>query len=184
MIFAVPVILSWLAAGCAAPGASARDATVRRFENTDRVSVLDAAILALGEYGYAIDPRAARDGVLRTYPLDMMVGTGALRRRRARRSVSTTHVQQSEGLVTAYCRVEIQERSTEARRLWAHEHDLSDLPIDTPIDREGATTQEQNTVWRTVGRDKAKERSILDIISQIISEAVTLPGADPARRPK
>jgi len=48
---------------------------------------------------------------------------------------------------------------------------LSDLPTDTPIDREGATTQEQNTVWRTIGRDKSKERSILDIIAMIVLEA-------------
>lgn len=48
--------------------------------------------------------------------------------------------------------------------MFRHDHRVSDIPDDTPIDRDAATTTEQNTVWRTIRRDKAAERRILEAI--------------------
>ena len=39
-----------------------------------------------------------------------------------------------------------------------------DVPNDTAIDRDAATTKEQNTVWEPVGRDKSAERIIVQAI--------------------
>jgi hypothetical protein len=49
--------------------------------------------------------------------------------------------------------------------MYAADRSGSDLPgQQTAIDRDAATTAEQNTVWRTLRRDTAAERQILDAI--------------------
>ena len=191
-----------MGAGCESAGLSARNFTVRRFAQVEHASVFSAAALALRESGYQIDQQQSRPDVLRTYPLDPTsesdvaasdgFWTGLVRgrpgallgRRRARRNVATTHVRRTEDTITVYCRVEIQERATEAHRLWTGRRRLSDLPTDTPIDRDEGTAPEHSAVWRKVRRDKTRERSILDIISQLMSESVTLPRAAPLREPR
>ena len=80
------------------------------------------------------------------------------------RRLATVRVGQGAGVVNVYARVALQEQTTEAHRMFQRDHAISDIPGDTPIDREAATTSEQNTVWRTIGRDRAAERRILEAI--------------------
>lgn len=93
----------------------------------------------------------------------MHVGTRATSRSRLRRVVHV-RVTQSTDVVNVYCQVAIQEQTTEAHRMFRRNHMISDTPGETPIDREAATTDEQNIVWQTIGRDKAAERRILEAI--------------------
>ncbi|RJP36802.1 MAG: hypothetical protein C4547_06670 [Phycisphaerales bacterium] len=178
--------LAWIAAaclmglassGCATGGPSALTATVHRFPGVESSVVLDLAALALAEHGFEIDRQRSSADTVATYPMELSPhsdapAVGSAFRGARRRSVATAHVRRSAGTATAYCRVEIQERSTDAARFHAAEHGLTDVPSDTPIDREGATTEEQNTVWRVVGRDKRRERAILEMIAAfLMSEA-------------
>lgn len=51
--------------------------------------------------------------------------------------------------------------------MFASDRSGSDTPGDyTAINRDAATTTEQNTVWRTVRRDKSVERNILNAIAE------------------
>lgn len=142
----------------------------------DSRTVFDATASALSEHGYLIEERDPGQGTLSTVPRESS-GRGrsigladAFGGTRARREVVSARITGDGDAATATCRVEVQEGSTEARRLYAGEHTLTDLPTDTPIDRDAATTQEQNTVWRVVGRDRAKERAILDTVALMLQE--------------
>ena len=53
---------------------------------------------------------------------------------------------------------------------------VSDSPAYTPIERDAATTERQNTVWTRVRRDRRMERELL----QELSEQFTLPAAEEA----
>ena len=48
----------------------------------------------------------------------------------------------------------------------AYDRSGSDSPASTPIEREAATTDRQNTVWETIHRDRSSERRILAIIGE------------------
>jgi hypothetical protein len=66
-----------------------------------------------------------------------------------------------------HCKVVVEEQASESYRLLAFERGGDDVPgHQSAIDRDAATTAEQNTVWRVVRRDKTAEREILDRISQ------------------
>jgi hypothetical protein len=79
-------------------------------------------------------------------------------------------VAQNGNDVNVYCKVVVQEQTTETHRMFAQDSTLSDVPHDTAIDRDAATTTQQNTVWRTVQRDKAAERRILEAVLERAGE--------------
>ncbi len=77
-------------------------------------------------------------------------------------------VADSGGAARVFCRVLIQEQTTQGHRMFASDRSGSDTPGDyTAINRDAATTTEQNTVWRTLRRDKSAERQILDMIEPL-----------------
>ncbi len=67
------------------------------------------------------------------------------------------------GGAVARLRVEIERLDTERQDAFYPDRGrrLSDAPADTPIQRDAATTQRQNTVWTFVKRDYRLERAIL-----------------------
>jgi len=69
-------------------------------------------------------------------------------------------------------------RRTEAFR--QDEYRLTDAPARTAIERDAATTPEQNTVWTFVRRDHSTERALL---RQIQDAFAPLPGEAPASAP-
>jgi hypothetical protein len=140
---------------------------MRQLAGGDRAVVFQAAEDALVEAGFQIDRRDEAAGLLTTFPIAATSADIAGHRSRrlgtpaALRRVADVRLEEAAGGVTAYCRVLVQEQTTEAYRL--REYDLrgSDTPGYTAIDREAATTKAQNTVWRTIRRDKGAERAIL-----------------------
>jgi hypothetical protein len=81
------------------------------------------------------------------------------------RRIALIHVvPEAEGGTGVYCQVTIQQQTTEAYRMFQQDRELSDAPGQTAIERDAATTTEQNTVWRNVRRDKAAERRILEAV--------------------
>lgn len=139
--------------------------------SSDRAAVFNAAELALTGLGYRIDRRDVSSGVLTAQPAS---GEGRersgprplrLSSRNITRRVAEVQVESAGETVSVYCQVLVQEQTTQAYRLLAHEQRGSDTPTDTAIDRDAATTTEQNTVWRTVRRDRDGERRILAAIA-------------------
>jgi glyoxylate carboligase len=162
---------TWLfAGGCASPGPSPFNYGVRHVQDGDAAAVFWTAHATLGNLGYRIGPADPAAGEIITQPTATTpdaerahVGTRAASRSRLRRVVHV-RVARSADAVNVYCQVAIQEQTTEAHRMFRRNHMISDTPGETPIDREAATTDEQNMVWQTIARDKAAERRILEAI--------------------
>jgi len=135
--------------------------------------VLDRTETVLRGFGLTIRRRDGFRQVLVTNPFDVQtrLGEGAspgppetyARRRRVARVWVDRGSNTKE--VRVFCRVEVQERTTQALRMLSLDQRSSDVPDRTAIEREAATTVEQNTVWQTTRRDRAAERAILETIT-------------------
>ncbi len=156
--------------GCASSGLSPLSYGVRHVPNTDSASILDVATDALIELGYEIDRVDRTDGVVTTRPIattsayEGLPHATRLSSPSRLRRVAQVRVVPGPDVTNVYCRVAVQEQTTEAHRMFQTDHSISDAPGHTAIDRDAATTTEQNTVWETVRRDKATERLILEAI--------------------
>ena len=159
-----------LVGGCASPGPSPLNYGVRHIAGGDAAAVFWTARTTLVDLGYKIGSADPATGEIITHPVAMTsdddratIGTRVTSRSRLRRAV---HIRLTENrdVVNVYCKVAIQEQTTEAHRMFRRDHMISDTPDETPIDREAATTDQQNVVWQTIGRDKAAERRILQAI--------------------
>lgn len=93
-------------------------------------------------------------------------GTGRLREslvklpNRVRRTASLEFAKRG-GDLEAWCQIKMERLSTADHRIWARNREFEDSPTQTPIDGEGATTDKQNTVWTSAGRDEAMERQVM-----------------------
>ena len=161
-----------LTASCTSPGPSPLDYGVRQVQQRDRRAVFDAVEVALVDLGHRIERRDPAAGVLVTQPVEggaseepARRGVGLSSRGRTRR-VTEVRVEETAEAMKVYCKVLMQEQATQAHRMFAFEQSGSDTPGQSAIDRDAATTSEQNTVWRTLRRDKAAERDILAAIVQ------------------
>ncbi len=154
--------------GCASTGLSPLSYGVRRVEGGNDVTLFNAARAVLADLGYQIDRADAIAGVITTRPvLQSWRSSDAPARISSGgqwRHVVEVQLDERAEAVNVYCKVSIQQQVTAAHRMFAYDRSGSDLPGDTPIERDAATTEEQNTVWQTVRRDKAAERRILEAI--------------------
>jgi hypothetical protein len=162
--YLVSVTLVSVAAGCASRDARPVNYAVREAPSADRGVSLDAAEAALISLGYTIARRDTAGGILVTQPVAIEgAGERTVRADNPFRKIAEVRLTGSDVAAKIQCKVIVQEQATENYRLLAFERGGDDLPgHHTAIDRDAATTAEQNTVWRTVRRDKAAEREILD----------------------
>ncbi|MBU0638731.1 MAG: hypothetical protein KKB50_07695 [Planctomycetes bacterium] len=85
--------------------------------------------------------------------------------------------------VVARLRVDLERQDTAQRAaLEPAAGRLSDTPAYTPIERDAATTEQQNTVWTHVKRDRRLERALLEelrdeLASTLPPENEAVPGA-------
>ncbi len=156
--------------GCSTPQRSSHQIGTRRVVASEPRNVFDAAELALIDAGYQIERRDFAEGVLSTRPIavdrrgEPTPGVRISSRNRLRR-VAEVRIRQTGKQVEAGCTVLVQEQTTNMHRLFAGQQSANDTFNDTPIDRDAATTSSQNTVWRTIRRDRVAERAILAGIS-------------------
>ena len=150
-------LCTWLiVGGCTAPGPSTTRHAAMHMERADRAAVFNAAELALAKLGYRIDRRDVSSGVLRAVPVSDAAGGQVVPRparlssRSGVRRVAEVRVEQVGEVVSVYCKVLVQEQAT-------HTH--------------------QNTVWRTLRRDRDDERQILTAIA----DSATPPDVDAGR---
>ncbi len=163
-----------VAAGCEGPSPTAQSHTPLRQRSVSPAAAFAAAEQVLGER-FPIQVREPRNGLLRTAHIDTVssgpsgrLTDGLSTPRRVRKSAEV-RVEPADDGVKIWCQVVVEQNETSAHRMFAQEHSLSDLPSDTPADAEGATTAEQNTVWRYKGRDRQLEREIRRAIQELLA---------------
>jgi len=169
-------------AGCAGPRPSSSKFALRRLPQADAAEVFRVAEAALLECGFQIRSAIPSEGRVNTFPLSAEGLAEGIRAELApvapeARRVATLHVKPGNEEVSVFCRVDLQQPSSDVLELQFASHDLSDIPSDTPIDRDAATTAEQNTLWRNVGRDRALERLLLARIIETSGRGVEAPDA-------
>lgn len=162
--------------GCATQAPTAANFAVRHFENGDRAVFLSAAVAALEETGYEASPGESDSGRLVSVPRFNVAGdrpTGRapqISSKSLTRRIAEVRVEESGDRVSVFCRVLVQEQTTRAHRMLAFDQSGSDSPAITPIEREAATTDRQNTVWQTIRRDRSTERRILAVIGERVAD--------------
>lgn len=159
-----------LGTGCSQRLGGDMNFSSRPVTTTETEALMDAAEATLVDLGYSIASRDQRSGVIRTAP-QTVEGDGTGRQITTRNSgrvrrVVEVRVNATERPARVLCKVSLQQQSTEALRMLSREHGGSDVPSETAIDRDAYATPEQNSVWRTVRRDMAIERTILTEIQQ------------------
>lgn len=85
-----------------------------------------------------------------------LIGAGTTLRRSA-----TLRIRRRGDVTLAEARVDIERREVDRRTFDQRVSRISDSPGHTPINRDAATTARQNSRWRSVGRDRGLERSLL-----------------------
>ncbi|RME40048.1 MAG: hypothetical protein D6788_04210 [Planctomycetota bacterium] len=162
------LVASAVGAGCAAPGPTPQTYTVRRFPITDHARLLTAVRNALEAEGLPV--ARIEDDTITTRPRPVppaeridLPSRPLGRARDLWRSAVVRLVETEEGY-EVYCKVLLRERVTETHRVIAMDARGMDTPVATPIEREGATTAEQNTVWRDLRRERTIERRILNAV--------------------
>ena len=162
--------------GCAAQAPTAANFAVRHFQNGDRSGLLAAASAAMEETGYETSPGDPNLGRLVSVPRYNVPGdepTGRatqISSKSMTRRIVEVRVEDSGDRVSVFCRVLVQEQTTRAHRMLAFDQSGSDSPATTPIEREAATTEQQNTVWQTIRRARSTERRILTLIGDRVSD--------------
>ena len=159
--------------GCNAPAPTARSFSYLRLPSASKAQAFDAASQAMRER-FRITRSDPAAGVIISAPDETTeaVSSGRLGDAvgvpRRIRKIATTRVTGSDTSAAVWCKVVVQQYETDERHLFEQERSLDDLPTATAADRGGATTPEQNAIWRTRQRDKNTERAILRTIAEII----------------
>lgn len=160
---------------CRTPAPTARSHTTLRQRSTRPEAAFAAAEQALRER-FRIELRDPKRGLLRTAAVETRdrvqggrVGDALGTPRRVRK-IAEVRVEPDGPDVSIWCRVTVEQDDTNAHQLFVQDQGLSDIPSDTPPDREGATTARQHTVWRAKGRDRQLEREIRLAIQELLDE--------------
>ena len=153
--------------GCASRDARPGDYAVRTVPTAEEGDLLAGAESALVGLNYSIAKRDAARGIITTNPVPVARDSEhSIRVENPLRKLAEVRIVGSGDTVKVHCKVIIQEQATENYRLLVHERGGDDVPgHHTAIDRDAATTPEQNSVWRTIRRDRSAEREILDRIT-------------------
>jgi len=169
VVCAIPLLV----VGCASTAPDLSNYCVRQVSATQPQQLLNLAEDVLQTHNFAIYERDDMIGRLRARVI-VDAGSPPPRNRRIHRLTGDARrhadvwVKTNAQQLAIYCKVLLQQRVTEAHRMLQRDYTGNDTPNDTPIDRDAATTEEQNTLWRTLRRDRRSERELLDAIEQAI----------------
>jgi hypothetical protein len=155
--------------------------SIRQSPEMTRDVALLRAEEALLSLGYHLEERQPVAGVLRTDPLMIPAGeTTTTTRPGGRRPtwvIVEVRVRNAVAAVELACRAELHEESTAAHLLYLRDQGRSDVPSETPIERDAATSERQNRAWRAIGRDRAREQAILAAILGAADDGTPAPPA-------
>lgn len=177
-----------LVAGCTAPGPAPRPEQERVIAAATPEQVLaEATAILRREFGRVHVNAEARQ--VTTDPVEFSTeresGTvrDLYRGRSVMRRAAHFQVGQRGGTTVARLRVDVERQDTERRAAVPPAGSrLSDLPgQDTPIDRDAATTAEQNTVWTFVRRDTRLASALLEELQDHFARQTADAETQPAR---
>lgn len=174
LLMTVAVIAMASTIGCQSPDAAMSGYAARHLASVETAQAFSAARHVLEGYGFSVRRADVERGWIATHParlheLEAAAVRDVFGREADERRVVTMRVLPEATGAAIFCKVEVQEPSSDEFRLYSDAHRTSDTLSDTPIDRDAATTDEQNTVWRTRRRDRDLERSLLDAVVQAVS---------------
>jgi len=152
-------------------------ATPLKMPNTTTDAAFDAGLDAMRQYfNHVQDLRLEGRLVSGWAEYDQKGGTGRLRdatlnyRNRLRRR-ATLWISAAEPGAVAKCQVRTQRLDTADHRVFEQQQQFNDLPNSTPIDREAATTTDQNQAWSEMQRDRQMERELLQVLSNMATKS-------------
>lgn len=169
----VVILGAMIAAGCETSGPTTKTFSHVRLPGTDRATAFSAAADAIRE-NHAISTIDRDQWMIHSVPEETeeeaatprvgdLVGVA-----RTVRRVVTAYVTGDDQNAEAWCRVAIERNESNEHNLFIHDMQSDDTATATPADREAATTTEQNSVWRTLRRDKRAERALLDKVKESV----------------
>ncbi len=172
----VAIVLAVGAVGCESPAPRSGSYTPQRLRAVTPAEAFAAAEQVLSE-DFQIATRDPSLGLLRTAHVESRERSadqpirGTLGSPKRVRKYSEVRIEPAGDGVNVWCKVVVEENQSDAYRMFHQEHALSDIPSDTPADREGGTTAAQNTVWKVKRRDRAMERQIRRSIRNLLVES-------------
>ncbi len=170
----VIMLLGATLAGCTSSGPNARTFAHLRLQNVSQEEAFDATARAIGER-FQLDRLDRDEGSISTIPV---TGTEVGNRNqvgdligipRRVRTLATAVINTSQGTTNIWCKVLVQRNETHEQMIYSDDCAIDDVPRATAADRGGASTPEQNEVWRTIRRDKRIERAILQSVSEFLN---------------
>lgn len=166
-----------IAAGCASPGSLyVHQQSVIRGADAEAVLARATTILQR-EFGRVrVDQTTRR---IMTAPREFTTkdssGTARdlYRGQSTMRRTATLYISERDNDVVAKLRIDVERLDTTRKTVMQPRgYRFSDNPgAETPIDADAATTEEQNTVWTPVRRDRRLERALLDELRDLFAPA-------------
>ncbi len=169
--YLIVLSLSLVSDGCNA-GTDAIDTfSHRRFENTTRQAVFQAAHATMSEY-FRVDVADDRTGIIRSVPT--IVPTTAddrpLGRRlsspRQVRKIAEIRIEPLDSTVIVRCGVLVQRAEPTGSLAYAPQRSIDDLPNQTPLQESEGRDDQTNLAWSAAGYDHKLEREMLAAIAE------------------
>lgn len=137
----------------------------------------DAGLIAMRQYFNHVNILRAEGRLASGWAeYDQKGGTGRFRdatlnfKNRMRRR-ATLWISSAESGAVAKCQVRRQRLDTADHRIFQQQQQFNDLPNSTPIDRDAATTTDQNQAWTDMQRDRRMERELLQVLFNIATKS-------------
>lgn len=163
-------------AGCQGAAPTTRNFSHLRVPGTPKEAAYDAAYAALAaRFPVATSDRVT--GTITSEPVETYEPTAegeaapvAAGPRRLRRS-AIVRVTDGDAAAEVWCKVLVERQDAEAAQMFRNDLGINDAPTGTAVDRDAATTPEQNEVWRVLRRDKLEERAVLRDVEAALNPA-------------
>ncbi len=191
LIPAVPVLVGAILArlvfsGCSDPGSSPLDRRGRSsgwseitLPNVSQDEAYAASRYAMGQWFRIVTEDPIRGYLESAYEEGTQRGgTGRMRDaavnypNRVRRRAMMRVEPRGSGC-SVQCRVAVQRLDTADHRVFRQNDQFGDVPNQTPIDRDAGTTAQQNQVWTDLPRETSREREILALVRERVSNGGT-----------
>ena len=177
-----------LAAGCAAPG-PARGYLTREFGEISTDTAYATAQAVLREQFRRVTPNRERMELV-SQPVEYRTSAESGTSRDLYRGASlmrrTAHCSVAErgGGAAVRLRIDVERQDTRRAEVTrSDENRMGDAPGYTPIERDAATTYEQNTVWTFVRRDLRLERELMSAIETRLAPTAATSASAPVESP-
>jgi len=156
----VAVVGACVAAGCSQP----TPGTSRSLGTVDYASAFAAANEVMAQY-FSVESSDPESGIIQSRPKPVRAPHERLLGGSPARQVATLRIHPEGKTVVAYATVALQRQGGAVlRHIRPGTDNYDSVPNQTPAEREGATTVEQNESWRTHAYAHEVERKILQDI--------------------